>query len=281
MSKYYYLIAGLAELTMDDSKLPVALHEFRSELQEALSVKDCKLMDLLLLENDCRNLMSLLSTGSVPQENATGLFTVEQLEELVAMAGAQERPSAEIPLFMYDYTVEWLGGAFEERRAFAGDALWSRFYEYATHTGNSMVNEWYRLNLNINNIRAAFAARKYGLDTAGLIVGDGDVCHALRTSGARDWGLSQELSYFDEVARLEEEQDLALRERKFDVLRWRWLEENTFFHYFTVERLFAYMVQLSIVERWTTMDREHGQQLFREFIGTLKDQTQVPREFMN
>ena len=63
------------------------------------------------------------------------------------------------------------------------------------------------------------------------------------------------------------------------MLRWSWLEDNCFFHYFTVERLFSYMVQLAIVERWTSLDREEGQKLFRKLIGTLKDQTEVPAEF--
>ena len=112
-----------------------------------------------------------------------------------------------------------------------------------------------------------------------MIVGTGDIANALRTSGARDWGLSQELEYFEDVARLTEEGDLSQRERKADQIRWRWLEENTFFNYFSVEKLFSYMVRLGMVERWSGLDREEGQKLFRELIGTLKDQTSVPAEF--
>ena len=110
-------------------------------------------------------------------------------------------------------------------------------------------------------------------------MGRNETAQALRTSGARDWGLSQELDYFDDVVRLLDEPDLAQRERRADMLRWRWLDENTFFNYFTVEALFSYMVRLGIVERWTSLDREEGQKLFRKMIGTLKDQTEVPAEF--
>ena len=39
------------------------------------------------------------------------------------------------------------------------------------------------------------------------------------------------------------------------------------------------MVRLGMVERWTTLDREKGQQLFRQLIGDLKEQTEVPEEF--
>ena len=77
-----------------------------------------------------------------------------------------------------------------------------------------------------------------------------------------------------------EEDDLSQRERKADMLRWRWLEDNSFFNNFTVEKLFSYMVRLGMVERWSSLDKEEGQRLFRKLIGTLKDQTEVPAEFL-
>ena len=92
--------------------------------------------------------------------------------------------------------------------------------------------------------------------------------------------MSQELDYFDDVVRLLDEDDLSYRERKADMLRWRWLEDNTFFNYFGVERLFSYLVRLGMVERWTSLDKEKGQQLFRKLIGELKEQTEVPEEFL-
>jgi hypothetical protein len=146
-------------------------------------------------------------------------------------------------------------------------------------SSNGFVRKWYEFNLNLNNIMTAITARKYNLDIQKVIVGTGDVANALRTSGARDWGLSQELDYFEEVARLTEEDDLSQRERKADQIRWRWLEENTFFNYFSVEKLFSYMVRLGMVERWSGLDREEGQKLFRKLIGDLKEQTEVPAEF--
>ena len=144
---------------------------------------------------------------------------------------------------------------------------------------NGFVRKWYEFNLDLNNIMAAITARKYNLDIQKVIVGSNDTAVALRTSGARDWGLSQEVECFDDVVRLTEESDLSQRERKTDMLRWRWLEENTFFNYFSVERLFSYMVRLGMVERWSSLDKDQGQKLFRKLIGDLKEQTEVPDEF--
>ena len=277
MGNYYYLIAGLADISLDDSKAPASVESLRTELYDALSAADRKVMDMLLLENDCRNLLSALS--AVSARDNQGLFSEEQIEDLIAAVKAQDRCPAGIPQFMYRFVQEWQDETWREHAAFAEDRLWSLFYEYAMGAGNEFVRRWYEFNLDLNNILSAITARTYKLDMQKVIVGDNATAQALRTSGARDWGLSQELDFFDDVVRLLDEDDLAQRERKTDLLRWRWLEDNTFFNYFTVERLFSYMVRLSMVERWTTLDKEKGQQLFRQLIGELKEQTEVPAEF--
>ena len=262
MGNYYYIISGLPDISFDDSKAAYTVEQFRTEVFDALSGADRKVMDLLRLEDSCRNLI-----GS------------ERMEELIADVKAQEPCPQGVPEFMYAFVQEWVDESWREKAAFAEDRLWSLFYEYAMQSGNEFVRKWYEFNLNINNILSAITARKYGLDIQKVIVGRNETAQALRTSGARDWGLSQELDYFDDVVRLLDEPDLAQRERRADMLRWRWLDENTFFNYFTVEALFSYMVRLGMVERWTSLDREEGQKLFRKMIGILKDQTEVPAEF--
>ena len=280
MGKYYYLIAGLEELQLDDSKVPVAVEQFREEVYEALSGSDRKLMDLLRLEDDCRNLMAALTGAQAHTAGAQGgMFSTEQLEELIACVKAQEQCPAGIPAFMYDFVQEYQDESWREYAEFAEDRLWGLFFDYASRQGNEFVSDWYRFNLDLNNIQTAITARKYELDVRRMLVGDNEVAQALRTSGARDWGLSQEVPFWDDIMRLQEAQDLNDRERKTDLLRWQWLEENCFFHYFTVERLFTYMVQLGMVERWCSLDKEEGQKLLRKMIGDLKAQTEVPAEF--
>jgi hypothetical protein len=57
------------------------------------------------------------------------------------------------------------------------------------------------------------------------------------------------------------------------------LENATFFNYFTIERIFAFLLQLEMVERWILMDKERGSKLFRQMIDSLKNDVQIPVEF--
>ena len=53
MSKYYYyLVAGLPELTLEDSKLSYTVADFKAELYPDLSDEDKKLIDLFYLKFD-------------------------------------------------------------------------------------------------------------------------------------------------------------------------------------------------------------------------------------
>ena len=60
MSKYYYLVAGLPELTLEDSKLSYTVADFKSELYSALSEEDRMLIDLFYLQFDNANVLILL-----------------------------------------------------------------------------------------------------------------------------------------------------------------------------------------------------------------------------
>ena len=140
MGNYYYLIAGLADISLDDSKAPASVESLRAELYDALDAADRKVMDMLLMENDCRNLISMLRDGSVGADAPLGLLSAERMEELIAQVKADEAPAKDIPAFMYTFVQEWLNDSWREHAAFAEDRLWSLFYEYAMGSGNEFEN---------------------------------------------------------------------------------------------------------------------------------------------
>jgi len=57
------------------------------------------------------------------------------------------------------------------------------------------------------------------------------------------------------------------------------MEDNTFFNYFTVEKIFVFLMKLEMIERWVSLDKEKGNEMFRQLIDQLKDEVQIPQEF--
>lgn len=277
MSAYYYLVAGLPDISLEDGKLSYTISDFRAESYGDLSAKDQALIDLFYLKYDHADLLSLLKDKDAVTQGK-GNFSSEDLLQLIASVKEGEKPDAKFPSYLYDFIAQYLALPADELYK-AENLLASAYYAYAMKSKNPFIASWFEFNLNINNILAAFAARKYKMNVAEVIVGDTEVCEMLRTSNARDFGLSETLDYFGPLQRLVETDDLVEREKKVDQLKWKWLEDASFFHYFTVERLFVFLLQLEMIERWVLLDKEKGSELFRQMIQNLKDEVQIPEEF--
>lgn len=277
MSAYYYLVAGLPDISLEDGKLSYTISDFRAESYGDLSAKDQALIDLFYLKYDHADLLSLLKDKDAVTQGK-GNFSSEDLLQLIASVKEGEKPDAKFPSYLYDFIALYLALPADELYK-AENLLASAYYAYAMKSKNPFIASWFEFNLNINNILAAFAARKYKMNVAEVIVGDTEVCEMLRTSNARDFGLSETLDYFEPLQRLVETDDLVEREKKVDQLKWKWLEDASFFHYFTVERLFVFLLQLEMIERWVLLDKEKGSELFRQMIQNLKDEVQIPEEF--
>lgn len=285
---YYYLVAGLADISFDNEKSSYSVSAFREEIYPSLTEKDRRLVDLIFQQYDQRNLLALLratdtnlSTESILANaslcNNNGLLQVEQLAELIMAAKQGDKAPFECPEYLYIFLQQYFSTE-NSPNSLLEDKLQALFYEYATKVDNKFIATWYQYNLDVKNIITAYTARKYSLDVTNYIVGGGDVADALKTSGARDWGLSFAIGYLDSLMAILEDSDLASRERKIDLLKWNWLEENSFFNYFSIEKLFVFVEKLLMVERWAVLDKEKGQQLFRTLIGNLKSEVTVPTE---
>ena len=279
MSNYYYLVTGLPDLTLDDSKLTYSTADFKTEFYPRLSAKDKKLFDLFYLQYDNVNVLKLLKDKEAAIDTR-GLYSAEELLDLLAQLKEKNEVSKSLyPAYLITFISGYYNNFGEEDFSLAENRLAGLYYEYAMRCDNRFVAQWYEFNLTVNNILVALTARKYKLEIASVIVGDTEVCQALRTSNARDFGLSGEVDYMDQLMKISETEELLEREKKIDQMRWTWMENATFFNYFSVERLFVFLVQLEMIERWILLDKEKGNQQFRSIIASLKDGVQIPAEF--
>lgn len=278
MSKYYYLVAGLPELSLEDSKLSYTVADFRTEFYPYLSGEDKKLMDLFYLKFDNANVLKLLKDKDASID-LRGNFSAEELMGYISrMKEGDEVFESVFPSYLSAFISEYFSTSAGDDVLYE-NRLTALYYAYAMKCKNRFVSSWFSFNLTVNNILAALTARKFKMEVAPLIVGDTEVCEILRTSNARDFGLGSEVEYLEQLVKISETSELLDRERKIDQLRWDWMEEATFFDYFTVERLFVFLQQLEMIERWISLDKERGSQMFRSMIAALKDEVQIPAEF--
>jgi len=192
---------------------------------------------------------------------------------LTALKTEEALPRTSLPAYLVDFMREYLQVAEEGREMDAvvwQDRLSARYFRYAMGSKNAFVSAWYELNLNMANVLTAITCRRHDLDRAEYVVPGNETAELLRTSNARDFGLGESLDYLPELMRVAEETDLLMRERRLDVMKWNWLEEETFFRTFDFESVFAYLLRLEMLERWATLDAAAGEKTFRSMVGALK-----------
>lgn len=288
-TNYYYLVAGLNDILFDSETLSYSVAEYKEEIYPLLTDTDKWLVNLVFQQYDQKNLLTMLQwvdssltieslLQAEPNCSPLGEFTIRELAELIVAAKSSDRVSFEVPSYIYEFLTEYFSSENTDNGILWEDRLQALFYRYALGVNNSFIASWYRYNLNIKNVITAYTARRHSLDATKYIIGDGDVADALRLSTARDWGVSTNVELFDELISLLENENLSEREKGLDRLRWRWLEENSFFSYFSIEQLFVFLQKVMIMERWTKLDKEHGQQLFRQLINDLKSGVEIPTE---
>jgi hypothetical protein len=277
MSTYYCLVAGLPDISLDDGKLSYSVSDFKAELYPDLSAQDRKLIDLFYLKFDNMAILKLLKNKDTVIEDK-GNFSAEELLQLIEAVRAGDTPDKKYPSYLVNFVSQYLQLSQDELYR-ADDLLAALYYSYGMSSNNAFIASWFEFNLNLNNILAALAARKYKMEVSSVIVGATSICEQLRTSNARDFGLNETLEYFEALQRIADIEELVEREKKVDMLKWKWLEDESFFHYFTIERIFVFLMQLEMIERWISLDKEKGNELFRKMIQDLKNEVQIPEEF--
>jgi len=279
---YYYLIAGLPDIKVEDNKLTYNIVDFRNEVHPQLSKVDAWLFDMFYMKFDNRNLLHCL-TGKEVQFNERGNMTKDELDDCLQLINKSSKPKNK---YFLSYFLTFVSEYKDAQQAEVDmdTAKWENrltelYYQWAMKCGNKLISDWFEFNLNLNNILAAYTSRKYKMDVE--VVGNNEVAELIKTSKQRDFGLTEIIEDAEIFQRIADETDLFEREKKIDHLKWQWLDEQTFFKYFSIEILFAYLIKLEIIERWVSLDPVEGERLFRNLIDSLKDSVVNSPESVN
>lgn len=284
--QYYYFIAGLPAVSMDDTKLIYSPQQFRIDAVAQLSNQDMELLYLLHLPDDLGNLLNILyKTGK--ELSPEGLLSDEYwtgwLEYLRAKSENKDlaRPEAyqNLPDFVERIILDAI--AAEELPDFSvtEHALLSAFHIYCEQHSNSFVSAWFAHERNIRNILLAINARHHELPFAQYLIGNDETVQNLAKSHAQDFNLGKDHPLFDPLIRIWEQNNILYRERGYDVLRAKWIDNQNFFEYFNIDRILGYYTKLRLVSRWINADPDHGKEIFQDTLDKLENSFSFPEDF--
>ncbi len=281
---YYYLIAGLPNISIQDPDTSFSPEEIRNQLLDGVNLRDRHLLELYLLKHDNANLQALLKSMSTDKGNDIqgletdtweegGIYTRQELYDIIREMENDEEAEIKAPAYMKKFLAGYFHNDHSASNEIYTPSLLSHFYyQEALDCGNEIIAAWFELNLNIGNLLTAANGRRLDLDATSYIIGNNDVAKALRTSRENDWGLKDEVEYFDEIMDIANETEALDKERKLDDFRWERIDTLITFNYFGIEQLFAFLVKTDIIRRWAKLDAEKGEEKLRNIIAQLKEE---------
>lgn len=274
MGSYYYLISGLPEVKLSDSKVKYDINEITQNILSNLSDKDIKLFNYFIYQNDNKNLVNvialskgLFSPYSVHLEPS--IFSKEEIQKYVNLSN--------LPNYMVKFLEDNKNTELENIRHIENSLL-SLYYEEMIQTGNAFIREYALFMRNLKNILAALNGKALGFsgdEISKELIGDYPLISALTKSSAADFGLGREIPYINSIIDTFNSSDKAdpynLENVECSLVN-EFLDRLTSIKSFTTDNLFAYYINLTYAVSINGRNEEEGKKHLQTLVNSLKSE---------
>lgn len=274
MGSYYYLISGLPEVKLSDSKAKYDINEITQNILSNLSDKDINLFNYFIYQNDNKNLVNAIALSK-------GLFSpyfvhlepsIFSKEEIQKYANLSNLPNYMVKFLEDNKNTEW------ENIRHIENSLLSLYYEEMIQTGNAFIREYALFMRNLKNILAALNGKALGFsgdEISKELIGDYPLISALTKSSAADFGLGREIPYINSIIDTFNSSDKAdpynLENVECSLVN-GFLDRLTSIKSFTTDNLFAYYINLTYAVSINGRNEEEGKKHLQTLVNSLKSE---------
>lgn len=274
MGSYYYLISGLPEVKLSDSKAKYDINEITQNILSNLSDKDIKLFNYFIYQNDNKNLVNAIALSK-------GLFSpyfvhlepsIFSKEEIQKYANLSNLPNYMVKFLEDNKNTEW------ENIRHIENSLLSLYYEEMIQTGNIFIREYALFMRNLKNILAALNGKALGFsgdEISKELIGDYPLISALTKSSAADFGLGREIPDINSIIDTFNSSDKAdpynLENVECSLVN-GFLDRLTSIKSFTTDNLFAYYINLTYAVSINGRNEEEGKKHLQTLVNSLKSE---------
>ena len=274
MGSYYYLISGLPEVKLLDSKAKYDINEITQNILSNLSDKDKKLFNYFIYQNDNRNLVNAiaLSKGLFSPYSVHLEPSIFSKEEIQKYANLSNLPNYMVKFLEDNKNTEW------ENIRHIENSLLSLYYEEMIQIGNAFIREYALFMRNLKNILAALNGKALGFSGDEILkelIGDYPLISALTKSSAADFGLGREIPYINNIIDTFNSSDKAdpynLENVECSLVN-GFLDRLTSIKSFTTDNLFAYYINLTYAVSINGRNEEEGKKHLQTLVNSLKSE---------
>jgi hypothetical protein len=272
---YYCLVAGLPDLILNEKRSDINLLSFREELKEQLIPIDFNLAKQIYFEFDNENLLSLLYKTGKPF-NKLGNISADEMEEQIVLRNS-------LPGYMVEYLKWYDMLESKEYELHKENKLHQMFHEHILKMNNSYLSNWFTFQLNLKNIFVAFNCSRFNYEVTTQLITTGSnitLYRLLVNNRLKREFFEEEIPFAKRIFGIAESNaSLIDKEKALDRIKWDFLDEETFFYYFTIERILSFLIKLNLAQRWLKLNADIGRELLQKLVADLKTRIEFPEEY--
>jgi hypothetical protein len=271
-SGYYYLIASLPELDLNDKNPVFDQLRLREFILDELTLDDRALYQVLFYNYDIENYVSLIK-GTAATWHPLGNFSEKELRAMFLLPDT-------LPEFLRTFTEDSVKSWERASAKKLINQATTHFIDWSQHIPNTFLRRWLYFDQNLKNLLIWLNCNKFGLNPEDEVLGNHYEAEYLRTVKPEAIDLRAWEFQFREVLRHYDNPDIALRESIVNEMRWHYVQEISS-PQFGIERLLAYAIKLQLLNRNFTDTELAGEKRLGTLLDSILKDYRVPERYVS
>ena len=257
--RYYYLIATLPEISPGNLPKDLNIPELIELIRDNLEDNDKEQLNYLLYMNDNANLINHLCQRkkgfSIFPAASPSYYELKELQELV-------RSRFELPDYMADFLVRFEDQASTLSIQSLEESLWFNFYKEINEKCTGFIKEFYAFDRMLRSIVSHSNSKLFPEQN-------------LTSQLTKGFSIQGNTEYEEIDNHIDELNDgLESKQPKFiqitmDKIRWEFADRYQPTEFFSNTRVFAYFLQLMMLEKWIRLREQEQPAKINEMIMSI------------
>ena len=272
MKQYYYFVTSLPKITFFDTRLPISPTEFILDLQDSIDPGDMECLKALQSYFDNLNVINLLENNG--EFYPFGNFSQEELVQEI-----------KDPQNLLPYLKEFLEKKNYNERTYPNYSLENEltiyYYNYLLTLPYPFLRKFVKFDYDLKNFSTALSVRKFNVDRAPNILKLHELSDNLLNNNSPDFGLSYNYDWLHSYLEMFEKINLYDRELKLLEMRFKFMDEELTYDYFSFNQIIAFYLKLFLLYRKVAFDEIKGRDIFEKITNELSNEQNIFKDLNN
>lgn len=261
---YYYLLAGLPNLTLSSESKPIDTEEVIDTIYRNLKSSDRKLLRYVLYPNDNRNLLNAIfhRFKNYPQEEflSPAVYSTKQIKEYHIN---KEMFPSYMEEFLREYEDQFEVMSMREM----DDRLWQMFYE-EVEKQNPFIADYYDFEKTLKELFSVYN-HSY-LDWLSVpTLSEGNTLEQVGKGKSISASILRRHPHIEAVDEAISSNNPTDIEKLMEQIKWDYLDEISGF--FGREQVMVYALRLLMIQRWQRLTPDTGVTRFKALQDNIKN----------